>query len=173
MFPSNYATAALADRIRPDRRQTPTASEIRLRIKRAAQGGLTMLEQTFNTPLPLELEVGIPSGDIEIETVDGEESHIAVDGDERLLAEVEVTPGRQPHHRRLPRQGEVRLLAHAVHARLGQQPEGARHRPARRRPEDQDRLGRRPRRRAARLARLSTRSPGTSASAARSAATRR
>jgi hypothetical protein len=35
MFPSNYATAALADRIRPDRRHVPTASEIRLRIKRA------------------------------------------------------------------------------------------------------------------------------------------
>ena len=49
-----------------------------------------MLEQTFNTPLPLELEVVIPSGDIEIETAEGEESHITVDGDERLLAEVEI-----------------------------------------------------------------------------------
>ncbi len=37
MFPSNYATAVLADRIRPDRRHIPTQSEIRLRIKRAAR----------------------------------------------------------------------------------------------------------------------------------------
>ena len=49
-----------------------------------------MLEQTFTTPLPLDLEVTIPSGDIEVETVDGEESHVTVDGDERLLAEVEI-----------------------------------------------------------------------------------
>jgi DUF4097 and DUF4098 domain-containing protein YvlB len=49
-----------------------------------------MLEQTFHTPLPLELEVGIPSGDIEIETAEGEESLVTVDGDERLLEEVEI-----------------------------------------------------------------------------------
>jgi hypothetical protein len=49
-----------------------------------------MLEQTFHTPAPLELEVGIPSGHIEIETTDGEESTVTVDGDDRLLAEVEI-----------------------------------------------------------------------------------
>ncbi len=49
-----------------------------------------MLEQTFHTPHPLELEVAIPSGGIEIETTDGEESTVTVDGDERLLAEVEI-----------------------------------------------------------------------------------
>jgi DUF4097 and DUF4098 domain-containing protein YvlB len=49
-----------------------------------------MLEQTFDTPLPLELEVGIPSGDIEVETTEGEESNITVDGDDRLLEEVEI-----------------------------------------------------------------------------------
>ena len=49
-----------------------------------------MLERTFHTPLPLELEVGIPSGDIEVETTEGEESNITVDGDERLLEELEV-----------------------------------------------------------------------------------
>ena len=49
-----------------------------------------MLERTFHTPLPLELEVGIPSGDIEVETTEGEESNITVDGDENLLAEVEI-----------------------------------------------------------------------------------
>lgn len=49
-----------------------------------------MLERAFHTPLPLELEVGIPSGDIEVETTEGEESNISVDGDERLLEEVEI-----------------------------------------------------------------------------------
>jgi len=49
-----------------------------------------MLERTFHTPLPLELEVGIPSGDIEVETTEGEESNITVEGDERLLEEVEI-----------------------------------------------------------------------------------
>ena len=49
-----------------------------------------MLERTFHTPLPLELEVGIPSGHIEVETAEGEESNITVDGDERLLEEVEI-----------------------------------------------------------------------------------
>jgi hypothetical protein len=49
-----------------------------------------MLEQTFHTPLPLELEVTIPSGGIEIGTVQGEESRITVEGDERLLADVEI-----------------------------------------------------------------------------------
>jgi Putative adhesin len=49
-----------------------------------------MLDQTFHTPLPLELEVTIPSGDVELETADGEETHIVVDGDERLLEEVEI-----------------------------------------------------------------------------------
>jgi Putative adhesin len=49
-----------------------------------------MLERTYTTPLPLELDVGIPSGDIEVETVEGEESSITVDGDDRLLEEVEI-----------------------------------------------------------------------------------
>ena len=49
-----------------------------------------MLERTFHTPLPLELEVAIPSGDIEVETTEGEESNITVDGDEPLLEEVEI-----------------------------------------------------------------------------------
>jgi hypothetical protein len=49
-----------------------------------------MLERTFHTPLPLELEVGIPSGDIEVETTEGEESNITVDGDDRLLEDVEI-----------------------------------------------------------------------------------
>ena len=49
-----------------------------------------MRDQTFHTPLPLELEVAIPSGDIELETADGEETRVVVDGDDRLLDEVEI-----------------------------------------------------------------------------------
>jgi DUF4097 and DUF4098 domain-containing protein YvlB len=49
-----------------------------------------MIERTFQIPLPLELEVSIPSGDIDVTTVDGEESTIVVDADERVLEHVEV-----------------------------------------------------------------------------------
>jgi len=49
-----------------------------------------MLEHSFHTPLPLTLEVSIPSGDIDVETVDGEETALTVDGDERMLEHVEV-----------------------------------------------------------------------------------
>ena len=49
-----------------------------------------MLENTFHTPLPAMLEVSIPSGDIDVETADGEETSLVVSGDERLLEHVEV-----------------------------------------------------------------------------------
>lgn len=49
-----------------------------------------MLEHTFHTPLPLTLEVAIPAGDIEIRTVDGDETHLTVGGDEQLLEDVEI-----------------------------------------------------------------------------------
>jgi DUF4097 and DUF4098 domain-containing protein YvlB len=49
-----------------------------------------MLEQNFHTPLPLELEVAIPAGSVEVETSDSEESSIVVDGDEQLLENVEI-----------------------------------------------------------------------------------
>jgi DUF4097 and DUF4098 domain-containing protein YvlB len=49
-----------------------------------------MPEHTFHTPLPLTFEVSIPAGDIDIETVDGEESTVVVEGDERLLENLEV-----------------------------------------------------------------------------------
>jgi hypothetical protein len=49
-----------------------------------------MIEQTYHTPLPLTLEVSIPSGDIDVETVEGEETSLTVDGDERMLEHVEV-----------------------------------------------------------------------------------
>src|SRR5579885_1767743 len=49
-----------------------------------------MLERTYRTPLPLTLEVAVPAGRIEVETAEGEETSLAVDGDERLLREVEI-----------------------------------------------------------------------------------
>lgn len=49
-----------------------------------------MLEHSFHTPLPLTLDVSIPSGDIEVETTDAEETALTVAGDERLLELVEV-----------------------------------------------------------------------------------
>jgi hypothetical protein len=49
-----------------------------------------MLEHTFPTPLPVTLDVSIPSGTIEVETVDGEQTSLVVDGDERMLEHVDV-----------------------------------------------------------------------------------
>ena len=49
-----------------------------------------MIEQTFHTPLPLTLEISIPSGDIDVDTTESEETSLTVDGDERLLEHVEV-----------------------------------------------------------------------------------
>jgi hypothetical protein len=49
-----------------------------------------MPEHTFHTPLPVTLDVTIPSGDIEVDTVAGEETFVSVEGDERLLEHVEV-----------------------------------------------------------------------------------
>lgn len=49
-----------------------------------------MIEQTFHTPLPLTLEVSIPSGDIDVDTTGSDETSLTVDGDERLLEHVEV-----------------------------------------------------------------------------------
>jgi DUF4097 and DUF4098 domain-containing protein YvlB len=49
-----------------------------------------MIEQSFHTPLPLTLEVSIPSGDIDVETTNGEETSLTVDGDERMLEHVEL-----------------------------------------------------------------------------------
>ena len=44
-----------------------------------------MPEHRFHTPEPVELEVSIPSGDIEVETHDGEESIVWVEGTEKLV----------------------------------------------------------------------------------------
>jgi DUF4097 and DUF4098 domain-containing protein YvlB len=55
-----------------------------------------MSERRFHTPEPVELQVKVPSGDIDVETVAGEESTIEVEGDERL---VELTEVRQDGRR--------------------------------------------------------------------------
>jgi DUF4097 and DUF4098 domain-containing protein YvlB len=49
-----------------------------------------MPDQRFHTPEPVELEIKIPSGDIDVETVEGEESTIELDGDEKLIELTEV-----------------------------------------------------------------------------------
>jgi DUF4097 and DUF4098 domain-containing protein YvlB len=48
------------------------------------------MERTFHTPLPLTLDVNIPAGDVDVETVDGEESTIVLDGDQNLLEHMVV-----------------------------------------------------------------------------------
>jgi hypothetical protein len=55
-----------------------------------------MAEHRFHTPGPVALDVKVPTGDIEIETVDGDESTIEVEGNERL---VELTEVRQEGER--------------------------------------------------------------------------
>jgi len=49
-----------------------------------------MGEHRFHTPYPVELEVKTPIGDIDVETIDGEESTIVVEGTERLVELTEV-----------------------------------------------------------------------------------
>jgi len=49
-----------------------------------------LIERSFHTPDAPELEVKIPVGDIDIETIDGEESHILVEGSEKMIELTEV-----------------------------------------------------------------------------------
>ncbi len=49
-----------------------------------------MAARPFHTPEPVELEIKIPAGDIEVETVDGTESTIELDGNERLVEQTRV-----------------------------------------------------------------------------------
>ena len=50
-----------------------------------------MAEHRFHTPGPLVLQVGIPAGDVTVDSVDGDESVVVVDGDDRLVEQTEVT----------------------------------------------------------------------------------
>jgi DUF4097 and DUF4098 domain-containing protein YvlB len=49
-----------------------------------------MAEHRFDTPAPLDLEISIPSGDMEVETIDGDESFVVVEGSEKLVEETTV-----------------------------------------------------------------------------------
>ena len=49
-----------------------------------------MAVHTFHTPAPVELEVKVPIGEIEVETVDGEESTVVVEGSEKLVEQTNV-----------------------------------------------------------------------------------
>ena len=55
-----------------------------------------MPEQRFHTPEPAELEIRVPTGDIDVETIEGDESTIELDGDEKLI---ELTDVRQEGRR--------------------------------------------------------------------------
>jgi DUF4097 and DUF4098 domain-containing protein YvlB len=55
-----------------------------------------MADHRFHTPEPVELEVKIPAGDIDVETFEGDESVVTVEGDEKL---VELTEVRQEGRR--------------------------------------------------------------------------
>jgi DUF4097 and DUF4098 domain-containing protein YvlB len=48
------------------------------------------MEHRFHTPQPVELDVKIPAGDIVIDTVDGEESTVSVEGNEKLVEQTTV-----------------------------------------------------------------------------------
>lgn len=49
-----------------------------------------MSEQRFRTPEPVELEIRVPSGDIDVETIEGDESTVELEGDEKLIELTEV-----------------------------------------------------------------------------------
>ena len=49
-----------------------------------------MATHSFHTPGPVALALKVPVGDIEIETIDGDESTIEVEGNERLVEQTEV-----------------------------------------------------------------------------------
>jgi hypothetical protein len=49
-----------------------------------------MPEHRFHTPEPAELEIKIPIGEIDVETIDGDESTITIEGSEKILELTEV-----------------------------------------------------------------------------------
>jgi DUF4097 and DUF4098 domain-containing protein YvlB len=49
-----------------------------------------MAEYTFHTPEPIELDVQVTIGDLDVETIDGAESFVTVTGSEKTLAQMRV-----------------------------------------------------------------------------------
>ena len=49
-----------------------------------------MYEQQFSTPGPVQLDVKLASGDVNVETVDGEESAVTLDGPDALVEAMQV-----------------------------------------------------------------------------------
>jgi hypothetical protein len=49
-----------------------------------------MGEHRFHTPEPIEIEIKVPVGDVDVETIDGEESLITVEGTEKMLDQLIV-----------------------------------------------------------------------------------
>lgn len=49
-----------------------------------------MADHRFHTPEPAELDIKIPVGEIDIETIDGDESTITIEGSEKILELTEV-----------------------------------------------------------------------------------
>jgi DUF4097 and DUF4098 domain-containing protein YvlB len=49
-----------------------------------------MADYTFHTPEPVQLEVKVPAGDIEVETIDGDESTVVLEGPDKLLEQTRV-----------------------------------------------------------------------------------
>jgi DUF4097 and DUF4098 domain-containing protein YvlB len=49
-----------------------------------------MAEHRFHTPEPVELDLQIPVGDIQIETIDGDESTVSVTGNDKLVENTRV-----------------------------------------------------------------------------------
>jgi hypothetical protein len=49
-----------------------------------------MSEQRFNTPGPIRLDIKIPAGDVDVETVDGAESTVVLEGSQRRIDETKV-----------------------------------------------------------------------------------
>jgi DUF4097 and DUF4098 domain-containing protein YvlB len=56
-----------------------------------------MAEHRFHTPEPVELEIKVPVGDIDIETADGDESVVTLEGSEKVLEHFTV----EQHGRRI------------------------------------------------------------------------
>src|SRR5437870_1430021 len=82
-------TARISLRL-PQSRSATRSSSASPSPPRRPRRPLEMPEHRFHTPDPVELEIKVPSGDIDIETVDGDESLISLDGNEKLIEMTEV-----------------------------------------------------------------------------------